>query len=196
MKGKLFGLIGVFALCYALVNYLPTAIPYQDSGGQQTAHIDKTPNGGHSFDFVFQDQIDFRLALPTEVAIKGNAIKSNGGLKTKQGYDDSVTLRLRPPLRCSQDEHIMKTVGLDKRIRNKHPTLRAQVGDIDEKETFWGFLKKNWGELIAGFLAFVEVIIRLTPTQKDNTILTMVKRAYDFLIGWLIPNKKLGGGTH
>ena len=32
------------------------------------------------------------------------------------------------------------------------------------------FLLHNWGELLIAFLAFVKVVINLTPTEKDNQI--------------------------
>ena len=32
------------------------------------------------------------------------------------------------------------------------------------------FLMQNWGELLIGLLAFVKIIVNLTPTTKDNMI--------------------------
>jgi hypothetical protein len=54
------------------------------------------------------------------------------------------------------------------------------------------FLKANWIELVAGLLAFAGVIVRLTPTEKDDTILGWIKSIFDVLI----PNRKKGGGRH
>ena len=36
------------------------------------------------------------------------------------------------------------------------------------------------------------MVVRLTPTKKDNDILAMILRWVDFLV----PNKKKGGGVH
>jgi len=52
------------------------------------------------------------------------------------------------------------------------------------------FIKENWVVLLAALLAFIEVIVRLTPTEKDNTIFAIVKRIIDLFI----PNRKKSGG--
>lgn len=41
------------------------------------------------------------------------------------------------------------------------------------------FLRQNWLALLLGFLAFVEVIVRLTPTETDNSIFNILKRLLD-----------------
>jgi uncharacterized membrane protein YccC len=53
------------------------------------------------------------------------------------------------------------------------------------------FLKNSWAEVLFAFLAFVKVIVNLTPTEKDNAIFAWL----DKIIGWIIPNRKAGGGT-
>ena len=53
-----------------------------------------------------------------------------------------------------------------------------------------GFIRDNWIVLLLGFLAFVEVIIRLTPTETDNSIFNILKRLLD---AWF-PNVKKEGG--
>lgn len=54
----------------------------------------------------------------------------------------------------------------------------------------WDFLASNWAELLMGLLAFVKVVVRLTPTVKDDAVFGKI----DSLIGWFIPNitKKSG----
>ena len=32
------------------------------------------------------------------------------------------------------------------------------------------FMTTNWGELVIGLLAFIKVIVNLTPTEKDNKV--------------------------
>lgn len=54
------------------------------------------------------------------------------------------------------------------------------------------FLKENWIALIGGLIALAEVVVKLTPTEKDNSIL---KKIIDILF-FFIPNLKSGGGTH
>jgi hypothetical protein len=53
-------------------------------------------------------------------------------------------------------------------------------------------LKENYIPLLAGLIAFAEVIVRITPSEKDNSIL---KKITDILF-FFIPNLKKGGGTH
>ena len=52
------------------------------------------------------------------------------------------------------------------------------------------------GNLIANYWAIVVpvlwMIVRLTPTEKDNDILAKVIK----WINWAVPNKKKDGGTH
>ncbi len=53
------------------------------------------------------------------------------------------------------------------------------------------FIRQNFVTLIWALVALVEVIVRLTPTQKDNSILS-------FITEWLtklLPNRRAGGGT-
>lgn len=57
-------------------------------------------------------------------------------------------------------------------------------------KTFADLLKENWMVVLAGLLGFVDIIVRLTPTEKDNSILNKLYKILDFLI----PNFKAGGG--
>lgn len=54
------------------------------------------------------------------------------------------------------------------------------------------FITNNWKEIVLGLIALFEIIVRLTPTKKDNTILGIVKKIYSFLV----PNRKKDGGRH
>jgi len=51
-------------------------------------------------------------------------------------------------------------------------------------------ITENLWEIITAALLIFELIVRLTPTTKDNSIYNLVKRIVDALI----PNKKNGGG--
>jgi len=54
------------------------------------------------------------------------------------------------------------------------------------------FIKENWIELLFGLLALVEIVVRLTPTKKDDSILAWIMK----LITALFPNRKKNGGKH
>ena len=65
-------------------------------------------------------------------------------------------------------------------------------GAGSDENSIGDFLKRNWIAVAAAFLVFLEVVVRLTPTEKDNSILNMIKAAFDAIF----PNKatKLAGG--
>ncbi len=54
------------------------------------------------------------------------------------------------------------------------------------------FISEHWIVLLAALIGLGEVIVRLTPSKKDNSILTLIK----VIIDALIPNFKVRGGTH
>ena len=54
------------------------------------------------------------------------------------------------------------------------------------------FISENWIVLLTSLIGVAEVIVRLTPSEKDNSILNLIKR----LIDVIIPNFHSGGGKH
>lgn len=62
-------------------------------------------------------------------------------------------------------------------------------GEADK--TFWQLIADNWGSLLLALLGFVELLVRLTPTEKDNSILNMIIK----FLNVILPNLKKGGGT-
>lgn len=64
--------------------------------------------------------------------------------------------------------------------------------ELEEGESVLDYAKRNWQWLATVLILIAEFIVRLTPTEKDNTILSR----FLGLIGTLIPNLKKGGGTH
>lgn len=54
------------------------------------------------------------------------------------------------------------------------------------------FITENWIPLLLGLIGFAEIVVRLTPTKKDDSILNFIIKIVDFLI----PNIKDGGGKH
>lgn len=50
----------------------------------------------------------------------------------------------------------------------------------------------SFSEIIFYVLLFLEVVVNLTPSEKDNSLLLKVKK----LLGFLFPNLKKGGGKH
>jgi len=43
------------------------------------------------------------------------------------------------------------------------------------------FLTANWAELLLGLLAFVKIVVRLTPTLKDDQVFGLLDRLLDLL---------------
>ena len=62
----------------------------------------------------------------------------------------------------------------------------------DNPNNIWNFVKNNVAELVVALMGFIKVIVNLTPTEKDNKIFGLL----DTFINWIIPNYKVGGGTH
>jgi hypothetical protein len=59
----------------------------------------------------------------------------------------------------------------------------------------WNWLVENWGSILMGLLGLlgvIEVIVKLTPTEKDNAWFKWLKDLFDKLI----PNRSKYGGTH
>ena len=54
------------------------------------------------------------------------------------------------------------------------------------------FIIENWVVLLTSAVAIAEIIVRLTPSEKDNSIVSIIKKIVDALI----LNKKRGGGFH
>tara|TARA_R110000782_G_scaffold82788_1_gene162691 strand:- start:322 stop:480 length:159 start_codon:yes stop_codon:yes gene_type:complete len=44
------------------------------------------------------------------------------------------------------------------------------------------FITQNWGELLVGLMAFVKVIVNLTPTQEDNAVFGKLDAFINFFI--------------
>jgi hypothetical protein len=44
------------------------------------------------------------------------------------------------------------------------------------------FFIENWGELVIGLLAFVKVIVNLTPTEKDNKVFAKLDGLVNLLV--------------
>ena len=79
------------------------------------------------------------------------------------------------------------------------PSTKASVaGDVkiafeqtdDEKGETGNFFLRNWGILSVSFLAFCDVVARLTPTAKDNSIVNLLVT----ILNAIIPNFRKGGG--
>lgn len=70
--------------------------------------------------------------------------------------------------------------------------IQNEVVEAEEPGGMLDFIKTNAVILLWGLIALVEVVTRLTPTTKDDTILTWIKTILDAII----PNKSASGGTH
>lgn len=60
-------------------------------------------------------------------------------------------------------------------------------------------IQENWELVVQIALiiyAIAKVVVNLTPSEKDNLILTKVVEFVEKLVDLLIPNLKKGGGVH
>jgi len=65
------------------------------------------------------------------------------------------------------------------------------VGELVEPVEGGNFFSDNWGALVMGILGFVDLVARLTPTEKDNSIVNFLITLFNAII----PNLKKGGGS-
>ena len=134
----------------------------------------------------------YRPVLTTELAVQSTAYLSyrqdTKQKSTKPTYDARMG---------SINNHLLRQV-------NAPPTVQA--GFITglfakQKETApdelnpapddGNFVTNNWIELLLGVLAFVEIVVRLTPTKKDDSAFKWIKS----LLNFIIPSLKKGGGS-
>lgn len=54
------------------------------------------------------------------------------------------------------------------------------------------FIKNYWHPLTEGVIALTWVIVRLTPTNKDNNVFRIVVN----ILSVVFPNNRKGGGVH
>ena len=47
-------------------------------------------------------------------------------------------------------------------------------------------------ELVMALILILEIVVNLTPSEKDNSILLKIKN----VIAFLFPNRRKGGGKH
>lgn len=62
----------------------------------------------------------------------------------------------------------------------------------EENGGILGFLKMHWIALLSALLVFLEAIVRLTPTEKDNSVFNFLKYLFDKIF----PNRSSNGGLH
>ena len=72
-------------------------------------------------------------------------------------------------------------------------TVTAVVADpevvmtaVEEGSAVWNFIVRNIGELAIGLLAFIKIIVNITPTEEDNKVFGWL----DALINMIIADRK------
>ena len=69
-------------------------------------------------------------------------------------------------------------------------SIEATVGAAEPVAT-GNFFTNNWGALLMGLLGLADLVARLTPSVKDNSILNFLST----ILNAIIPNLKKGGGS-
>ena len=65
------------------------------------------------------------------------------------------------------------------------------VGESIEPAEEGNFFSDNWVALLLGLLGFFDLVARLTPTEKDNSIVNFLMTLFNAII----PNFRKGGGS-
>ena len=60
------------------------------------------------------------------------------------------------------------------------------VTTVAEGLSVMDFILANLGELIIGLLAFIKIIVNITPTEKDNKVFGKI----DLIINMLVSDRK------
>jgi len=85
------------------------------------------------------------------------------------------------------------TISIEDAMPANEAAVDQIVGsEIDNPPSLWDLIILNWEVVIFGLFGFAEVIVRLTPSEKDNSILNFLKKMFEFIL----PNLKVGGGKH
>ena len=71
------------------------------------------------------------------------------------------------------------------------PTVTVE-SQTSGNSSFKDFLSAHWAALVWALMSLLEVVVRLTPTARDNSVLNFVKMILDSLV----PNARTGGGEH
>ena len=66
--------------------------------------------------------------------------------------------------------------------------VMAQGPETEQAKTFLEILTENWKVIGLSLIPVVEIIVKLTPTEKDNSVLRWIFSIF--------PNIKKGGGVH
>lgn len=61
-----------------------------------------------------------------------------------------------------------------------------------ENGGFWAWAKSNWVGLVLALFTIAEAVVRLTPSEKDDSLINLLKRWVDKFL----PNRAVGGGAH
>lgn len=83
----------------------------------------------------------------------------------------------------AEDSTVTEDPPVEEPVEDEEPTIWQQ---------FWGWLKLNWVAFLLGLIGVIEIVVNLTPTQKDNAWFLWLRE----IIQSIIPNRKSGGGTH
>lgn len=85
---------------------------------------------------------------------------------------------------ADHDATVTQNVKISGPVAVESSTIETSDG------TTGGFLSEHWGKLLLGLLGFYDLVARLTPTTKDNSIVTFLTSLFNAVI----PNLKKGGG--
>jgi hypothetical protein len=89
------------------------------------------------------------------------------------------------------DNPNIEPVGSTKEEGGVASTSSATEESIPELAEGGNFFSDNWVALLLGLLGFFDLVARLTPTEKDNSIVNFLMTLFNAII----PNFRKGGGS-
>lgn len=76
----------------------------------------------------------------------------------------------------TNDATVTQKVQISGPVAVESSTIDTSDGSVGD------FLEEHWGKLLLGLLGFYDMVARLTPTSKDNSIVTFLTTVFNALI--------------
>lgn len=92
---------------------------------------------------------------------------------------------------CACSHSTASTSNANDATVTQNVKISGQVAVASQSATEGNIFAENWGVLLMGLLGFYDLVARLTPTNKDNSVVSFLTKLFDVII----PNFKKGGGV-
>jgi hypothetical protein len=131
------------------------------------------------------------LGLVSLFAACNPDITANGGRPTVDGQC-ADTVALEHKALPHANDAALSGLSSSTVVRPSSSVYAQIPTDTGGGGSYFGWLKKNYAMALTMLFFMAEGVVRITPSEKDDSIVNWVKRQVDKLL----PNKTKGGGEH